>query len=73
MTFYRAKALNQLVIRGSVFGPLIRAYYRLNRLQIRVKTFAIQIRNGLGLTTLVIHLIHVVPAFLVLERHLRIM
>lgn len=60
-------------MRSGVFGTLVRAYDRLQRLHIGVKTPAIRVRYGLGFATLVIHLIHVVSALFVPEGHLRVM
>ena len=60
-------------MRGGVFGTLVRAHDRLQRLQVGVKTPAIRVRYGLGFATLVIHLIHVVSALFVPEGHLRVM
>ena len=55
-----------------VLRSLVRAYNRFQRLQIGVKPPAIGVRYFLKFATLIIHLIHIVPALFVHQRHLRI-
>jgi hypothetical protein len=66
------KAFDQFIVHDSVFGIIIGFNDRLQRLQVGVKAPAIRMRYFLGFATLVMHLIHVVPALLVLQRHLRV-
>ena len=68
--FCIAKAFDQVIVNLGVFRILVCAYYRLQRLQVGVKTLAIRMRYCVCFATLVVHLIHVVPALFVLEGHL---
>jgi hypothetical protein len=67
-----AKTPNEFIVNGGVFWTLVRAYDRLQRFQIRIKTLAIRIRYFFSFATLVMQLIHVVPDLFVPECHLRV-
>ena len=67
-----AKAFDQVIVNCGVFRTLVRAHNRFQRFQVRLKRLAVRIRYFLGFATLVIHLINIVPAFFVLQGHLRV-
>ena len=70
MAFCLTKTPNEFIVNDGVFRPLIRAYDRLQRFQICVKTSAICICYFICFATLVIHLINIVPALFVPEGEL---
>lgn len=68
--FFIAKAFDQVIVNFGIFRILVCAYYSLQHLQVGVKTLAIRMRYCVCFATLVVYLIHVVPALFVLEGHL---